>query len=114
MGNIAPHGSVQILCRIVMAGQEDKKGLQVYDPCMDYGGKLVPKSKVDYAFLLHGLYHLKQTGTMTIVLLHGALFRGAVEGTIRKILLKNGSIYAVIGLPSNMFYNISIPTELLF
>ena len=41
---------------------------------------------------------------------HGVLFRGAAEGTIREILLKNGSIYAVIGLPSNMFYNTSIPT----
>lgn len=77
---------------------------------MDYGGKLAPKSKADYAFLLHGFYHLKQTGTMAIVLPHGVLFRGAAEGTIRETLLKNGSIYAVIGLPSNMFYNTSIPT----
>ena len=77
---------------------------------MDYGGKLAPKSKADYAFLLHGFYHLKQTGTMAIVLPHGVLFRGAAEGTIREILLKNGSIYAIIGLPSNMFYNTSIPT----
>ena len=77
---------------------------------MDYGGKLAPKSKADYAFLLHGFYHLKQTGTMAIVLPHGVLFRGAAEGTIRETLLQNGSIYAVIGLPSNMFYNTSIPT----
>ena len=199
-----PHGPAQILCRIAMVGQEDKKGLQVYDPCMgsaslmlscrnyskepdfikyygqelmpstynlarmnmflhgvlpenqhlrnadtldadwptdeetefdavtmnppysanwsaaegfkqderfmDYGGKLAPKSKADYAFLLHGFYHLKQTGTMAIVLPHGVLFRGAAEGTIRQILLENGSIYAVIGLPANMFYNTSIPT----
>ena len=47
---------------------------------------------------------------MAIVLPHGVLFRGASEGTIRENLLKNGSIYAVIGLPSNMFYNTSIPT----
>lgn len=53
---------------------------------------------------------MKQTGTMAIVLPHGVLFRGASEGTIRENLLKNGSIYAVIGLPSNMFYNTSIPT----
>ena len=77
---------------------------------MDYGGKLAPKSKADYAFLLHGFYHLKQTGTMAIVLPHGVLFRGAAEGSIRKTLLENGSIYVVIGLPSNMFYNTSIPT----
>lgn len=60
--------------------------------------------------MLHGFYHLKQTGTMAIVLPHGVLFRGAAEGSIRKTLLENGSIYAVIGLPSNMFYNTSIPT----
>ena len=47
---------------------------------------------------------------MAIVLPHGVLFRGAAEGTIRETLLQNGSIYAVIGLPSNMFYNTSIPT----
>lgn len=199
-----PHGPAQLLCRIAMLGQEDKKGLQVYDPCMGsgslmlsckhyskepdyikyygqeimpstynlarmnmflhhvqpenqhlrnadtldkdwptdedtefdvvtmnppysakwsaldsfknderfsgYGGKLAPKSKADYAFLLHGFYHLKQTGTMAIVLPHGVLFRGAAEGSIRETLLKNGSIYAVIGLPANMFYNTSIPT----
>lgn len=199
-----PHGPAQILCRIAMSGQEEKKGLQVYDPCMgsgslmlsckkyskepdyikyygqelmpstynlarmnmflhgilpenqhlrnadtldadwptdeqtefdvvtmnppysanwsaaegfkqderfmDYGGKLAPKSKADYAFLLHGFYHLKQSGTMAIVLPHGVLFRGAAEGSIRETLLRNGSIYAVIGLPSNMFYNTSIPT----
>ncbi len=199
-----PHGPAQILCKIAISGQEEKKGLQVYDPCMgsaslmlscrnyskepdyikyygqelmpstynlarmnmflhgvmpenqhlrnadtldadwptdeetefdvvtmnppysakwsaadgfkqderfmDYGGALAPKSKADYAFLLHGFYHLKPNGTMAIVLPHGVLFRGASEGTIRKILLENGSIYAVIGLPSNMFYNTSIPT----
>ena len=199
-----PHGPAQILCRIAIFGQEGKKGLQVYDPCMgsgslmlscrnyskepdyikyygqelmpstynlarmnmflhgvlpenqhlrngdtldadwptdeetefdvvtmnppysakwsaaegfkqderfmDYGGKLAPKSKADFAFLLHGFYHLKQTGTMAIVLPHGVLFRGAAEGAIRETLLQNGSIYAVIGLPSNMFYNTSIPT----
>ena len=86
------------------------EGFKQDERFMDYGGKLAPKSKADYAFLLHGFYHLKQTGTMAIVLPHGVLFRGAAEGTIRETLLKNGSIYAVIGLPSNMFYNTSIPT----
>ncbi len=75
----------------------------------DYG-VLAPKSKADYAFLLHGLYHLKNNGTMAIVLPHGVLFRGAAEGKIREKLLRSGNIYAVIGLPSNLFYNTSIPT----
>lgn len=71
---------------------------------------LAPKSKADYAFLLHGLYHLKSKGTMAIVLPHGVLFRGAAEGKIREKLLRAGNIYAVIGLPANLFYNTSIPT----
>lgn len=75
----------------------------------DYG-VLAPKSKADYAFLLHGLYHLKSNGTMAIVLPHGVLFRGAAEGKIREKLLRAGNIYAVIGLPANLFYNTSIPT----
>lgn len=198
-----PAGPAEILTRIAIAGQENKKGLLIYDPCMGSGsllldamkfstepsyiryfgqelmtstynlarmnmflhniapenqylnngdtldadwptgqetefdmvvmnppysakwsatqgflsderfsdyGVLAPKSKADYAFLLHGFYHLKASGTMAIVLPHGVLFRGASEGTIRQKLLENGSIYAVIGLPANMFYNTSIPT----
>lgn len=80
------------------------------DPRFSSYGVLAPKSKADYAFLLHGFYHLKNSGTMAIVLPHGVLFRGAAEGKIRKKLLENGSIDAVIGLPANLFYNTSIPT----
>ena len=83
------------------------------DPRFSPYGVLAPKSKSDYAFLLHGFYHLKNTGTMAIVLPHGVLFRGAAEGKIRKKLLENGSIDAVIGLPANLFYNTSIPTVIL-
>lgn len=76
-------------------------------------GKLAPKSKADFAFLLHGYYHLKETGTMAIVLPHGVLFRGAAEGTIRQKLLEDGSIYAVIGMPANLFFGTSIPTTVI-
>ena len=76
-------------------------------------GKLAPKSKADFAFLLHGFYHLKDSGTMAIVLPHGALFRGAAEGVIRKKLLEDGSIDAIIGLPSNLFFGASIPTTVI-
>lgn len=72
--------------------------------------KLPPASKADFAFLLHGFYHLKETGTMGIVLPHGVLFRGGAEGIIRETLLKNGNIYAVIGLPSGIFFSTGIPT----
>ena len=76
-------------------------------------GKLAPKSKADFAFLLHGFYHLKDTGTMGIVLPHGVLFRGAAEGKIRQALLEMGAIDAVIGLPTNIFYGTSIPTTVI-
>lgn len=76
-------------------------------------GKLAPKSKADFAFLLHGFYHLKETGTMAIVLPHGVLFRGAAEGVIRQKLLEDGSIYAVIGMPANLFFGTSIPTTVI-
>lgn len=72
--------------------------------------RLPPASKADFAFLLHGFYHLKPTGTMGIVLPHGVLFRGGSEGEIRKELLKKGNIYAVIGLPAGIFFSTGIPT----
>lgn len=83
------------------------------DPRFERYGKLAPKSKADFAFLLHGFYHLKDSGTMGIVLPHGVLFRGAAEGTIRQGLLETGAIDAVIGLPANIFYGTSIPTTVI-
>ena len=83
------------------------------DPRFSDYGVLAPKSKADYAFLLHGFYHLKSTGTMGIVLPHGVLFRGAAEGKIRQKLLEKGYIYAVIGLPAGIFYSTGIPTIIM-
>lgn len=77
-------------------------------------GALAPKSKADFAFLLHGYYHLKQDGgVMAIVLPHGVLFRGNAEGKIRQHLLEEGAIDTVIGLPANIFFNTSIPTTVI-
>ncbi len=83
------------------------------EPRFNRYGKLAPKSKADFAFLLHGYYHLKDSGTMAIVLPHGVLFRGSSEGVIREKLLRDGSIYAVIGMPANLFYGTSIPTTVI-
>lgn len=74
---------------------------------------LAPKSKADYAFLLHDLYHIKPDGIMTIVLPHGVLFRGGEEGAIRKNLIENNHIDAVIGLPANIFFGTGIPTIIM-
>ena len=73
-----------------------------------------PKSKADYAFVEHMIYHLDDNGTMSIVLPHGVLFRGAAEGKIRKFLINDRNyLDAVIGLPANLFYGTSIPTCVL-
>jgi len=77
----------------------------------EYG--LAPKSKADYAFLLHDLYHLKGDGIMTIVLPHGVLFRGGEEGEIRKNLVEKNNIDCIIGLPANIFFGTGIPTIIM-
>lgn len=74
---------------------------------------LAPKGKADYAFLLHDLFHLKSDGIMTIVLPHGVLFRGGEEGEIRKNLIEQNHIDAIIGLPSNIFFGTGIPTIIM-
>lgn len=81
------------------------------DPRYAFG--LAPKSKADYAFLLHDLYHVKPDGIMTIVLPHGVLFRGGEEGKIRENLIEHGNIDAIIGLPANIFFGTSIPTIIM-
>lgn len=77
------------------------------------GFGLAPKSKADYAFLLHDLYHLKSDGIMAIVLPHGVLFRGGEEGTIRKNLIDQNNIDTIIGLPANIFFGTGIPTIIM-
>lgn len=77
----------------------------------DYG--VAPKAKADYAFLLHDLFHVKPDGIMTIVLPHGVLFRGGEEGKIRKNLIENNKIDAIIGLPANIFFGTGIPTIIM-
>ncbi|MBF2558595.1 type I restriction-modification system subunit M [Listeria seeligeri] len=91
----------------------NKSNLKVSDPRFEVAGVLPPDSKGDFAFLLHGLYHLGQTGTMAIVLPHGVLFRGGTEGEIRKRLLNKNYIDTIIGLPGNLFTNTGIPVCVL-
>ncbi len=91
------------------------------DPRYRYG--IAPKGKADYAFLLHDLYHIKPNGIMTIVLPHGVLFRGDAlggtdgqgegEGRIRRNLIENNNIEAIIGLPANIFFGTGIPTIIM-
>lgn len=91
----------------------DNNDRKLKDPRFKEYGALAPKTKADYAFLLHGLYHLKDNGTMAIVLPHGVLFRGSKEEKIRRALLDKNQIDAVIGLPAGLFYSAGIPTVVL-
>ncbi|WP_180273352.1 N-6 DNA methylase [Streptococcus suis] len=74
---------------------------------------LAPKTKADFAFLLHGFHQLEEDGTMSLILPHGVLFRGNSEGTIRQQLLEHGAIDSIIGLAPNLFLNTGIPVAIL-
>ena len=77
----------------------------------NYG--LAPKKAADMAFLLHGFHYLRDNGTMAIILPHGVLFRGGVEERIRRKLIDDGHIDAVIGLPPKLFFSTGIPVCIL-
>ena len=89
---------------------------QAWIPQMDErfeGYKLAPKSKADFAFILDGLYSLNASGSAAFILPHGVLFRGQAEGDIRRKLIDNNLLDAVIGLPANLFTNTGIPVCIL-
>lgn len=91
----------------------NRSDLKISDPRFEIAGVLPPDGKGDFAFLLHGLFHLRQSGTMAIVLPHGVLFRGGAEGEIRKRLIEKNYIDTIIGLPSSLFTNTGIPVTVL-
>ena len=72
-----------------------------------------PKSYGDLAFVQHMVASLKPDGMMGVVLPHGILFRGGAEGKIRKGLLEDDLVEAVIGLAPNLFYGTGIPACVL-
>ncbi|MEP7367576.1 MAG: type I restriction-modification system subunit M [Acidobacteriota bacterium] len=73
-----------------------------------------PRTKGDYAFILHMVETMKPgTGRMAVVVPHGVLFRGAAEGRIRQKLIEENLLEAVIGLPEKLFYGTGIPAAVL-
>ncbi|MCQ2961410.1 MAG: type I restriction-modification system subunit M [archaeon] len=74
---------------------------------------LAPRTKADYAFIQHMLYHLREKGIMIVVAPLGVLFRGSAEGKIRKIIVEKNYLDAVIGLPANMFFSTNNPACLM-
>lgn len=103
-----------IVCVPPFGVRWDPNSISEDDPRYIGYGRLAPKSKADYAFIQHMLYHLDENGTMAVISPLGVLFRGAAEGEIRQYIIEQqNSLDAVISLPANLFYNTGIPTCLL-
>lgn len=84
------------------------------DPFKRFRRGIPPRTKADYAFILHMVETMKPgTGRMAVVVPHGVLFRGAAEGRIRQKLVDENLLDVVIGLPEKLFYGTGIPAAIL-
>jgi len=88
----------------------DSDPILINDPRYAPAGVLAPKSKADFAFIMHSLSWLATNGTAAIVCFPGILYRGGAEQKIRKYLIDNNFIDCIIQLPENLFYGTSIAT----
>lgn len=88
----------------------DDNPVLINDPRFSPAGVLAPKSKADLAFVMHALSWLATNGTAAIVCFPGIMYRGGAEKKIRKYLIDNNYIDAIIQLPDNLFYGTSIAT----
>ncbi len=88
----------------------DDNAILINDPRYSPAGVLAPKSKADFAFIMHSLSWLATNGTASIVCFPGILYRGGAEQKIRKYLIDNNFIDAIIQLPDNLFFGTSIAT----
>lgn len=84
-----------------------------HDPYGRFRFGIPPKTKGDLAFVQHMVATTNGTGMVGVVMPHGVLFRGAAEGDIRKGLLQEDLVEAVVGLPTNLFYGTGIPAAIL-
>lgn len=88
----------------------DSDATLINDPRFAPAGVLAPKSKADMAFIMHSLAWLASNGTAAIVCFPGIMYRGGAEQKIRKYLIDNNYVDAVIQLPGNLFFGTSIAT----
>ena len=88
----------------------DDNALLINDPRFSPAGVLAPKSKADFAFIMHSLSWLATNGIAAIVCFPGILYRGGAEQKIRKYLIDNNFIDCIIQLPDNLFFGTSIAT----
>ena len=92
----------------------DEQGNDEEDKFDRFRRGMPPKTKGDFAFILHMIETLKPaTGRMGVVVPHGVLFRGSSEGKIRQQLIEENLLDAVIGLPEKLFYGTGIPAAIL-
>jgi len=88
----------------------DDNAVLINDPRYASAGVLAPKSKADFAFIMHSLSWLATNGTASIVCFPGILYRGGAEQKIRKYLIDNNFVDCLIQLPDNLFFGTSIAT----
>lgn len=88
----------------------DDNAVLINDPRYSPAGVLAPKSKADFAFIMHSLSWLATNGTASIVCFPGILYRGGAEQKIRKYLIDNNFVDCLIQLPDNLFFGTSIAT----
>ena len=88
----------------------DENPLLINDPRYSPAGVLAPKSKADFAFIMHSLSWLATNGTASIVCFPGIFYRGGAEQKIRRYLVDNNFIECIIQLPDNLFFGTSIAT----
>ena len=91
----------------------DDNPVLINDPRFSPAGVLAPKSKADFAFIMHSLAWLAANGTAAIVCFPGIMYRGGAEQKIRKYLIDNNFVDCVIQLPDNLFFGTTIATSIM-
>ncbi len=112
-----PQNVSGLIARLAMHKQASVN--KIYDPTLINddrfapAGVLAPKSKADFAFVLHSLSYLSGRGRAAIVCFPGIFYRGGAEQKIRKYLVDNNYVETIISLPPNLFYGTSIAVNIL-
>ena len=88
----------------------DDNSILINDPRYSPAGVLAPKSKADFAFIMHSLSWLATNGTASIVCFPGIFYRSGAEQKIRRYLIDNNFVDCIIQLPDNLFFGTSIAT----
>lgn len=88
----------------------DDNSLLINDPRYSPAGVLAPKSKADFAFIMHSLAWLATNGAASIVCFPGIFYRSGAEQKIRRYLIDNNFVDCIIQLPDNLFFGTSIAT----